>query len=128
MPKTSFHATARAVFKEWLRVKGYTDGDHKVEFIQEMGALLNRMKREQQPDLTPVDLERCQVEVREGSFMSLGPRGMVRCHKQPSVIVKELKKGKDGKTGSMSMCSDCFIKFQKFTEDWEKTHKVVKYL
>ncbi len=35
------------------------------------------------PDLIPPDFERCQCERKEGSFMTLGPRSMVRCKSAP---------------------------------------------
>lgn len=57
--------------------------------------------------LTPPDLERCQAEVKEGSFMTLGPRSYRRCANQPAVIVTEVQPGADGQRGSMSLCLSC---------------------
>jgi hypothetical protein len=53
--------------------------------------------------LAPVDLARCQAERREGSFMTFGPRSMVRCDRAPVFVVTERKKGKDGRKGAMSV-------------------------
>lgn len=58
-------------------------------------------------DLIPPDYDRCQAEQREGSFMTLGPRRMVRCEKPPVWLAVELKAGKDGERGSMTLCNDC---------------------
>lgn len=58
--------------------------------------------------LTPPDLAQCQAEIREGSFMTLGPRSMIRCTNKPSVIIEEKEPNpKDGLRGSMSLCPDC---------------------
>lgn len=59
------------------------------------------------PALIPPDLSRCQAEVREGSFMTLGPRQMVRCSNAPRWIAFEAVPGEDGRQGSMSLCDDC---------------------
>lgn len=62
----------------------------------------------------PPDTERCQVERLEGSFMTLGPRRMVRCDRAPTVVVKEVQTdAKDGERGSMSMCDQCLDVFRK---------------
>ncbi len=61
--------------------------------------------------LTPPDLERCQAEWKSGSFMTFGPRHMVRCEKAPIVIVTETKKDEHGRQGSMSLCQDCLEVF-----------------
>lgn len=57
--------------------------------------------------LIPPDRKRCQGEQREGSFMTLGPRALVRCLKAPVVIATETKPGEDGRRGSMSLCAEC---------------------
>lgn len=61
--------------------------------------------------LIPADRERCQVEYKEGSFMTLGPRSMVRCANRPVYVVTETKPGPDGECGSMSMCEEHYKKF-----------------
>jgi hypothetical protein len=38
--------------------------------------------------------------------MTLGPRQIVRCPKEPTVIVKENKPAVDGMRGSMSLCDE----------------------
>ena len=62
--------------------------------------------------LTPPDPARCQAEMREGSFMTLGPRAMIRCSNAPTVIVTENELGSDGQCGSMSLCPDCLEVFR----------------
>jgi len=57
--------------------------------------------------LTPADKKRCQAEIRQGSFMTLGPRSLVRCRNKPEVIATENEPGKDGLHGSMSLCTEC---------------------
>jgi hypothetical protein len=57
--------------------------------------------------LIPPDPARCQAEIREGSFMTLGPRAFVRCTATPTVIVTEAVAGEDGQRGSMSLCDAC---------------------
>jgi hypothetical protein len=61
--------------------------------------------------LIPADHERCQVEYKEGSFMTLGPRSMVRCVRKPIYVVTEKEPGPDGQRGSMSMCEEHYQKF-----------------
>jgi hypothetical protein len=66
--------------------------------------------------LIPPDLERCQAEIQEGSFMTLGPRNWTRCTNKPKVIIAERYPGKDGKQGSMSLCESCLAVFEsKYT-------------
>jgi hypothetical protein len=66
--------------------------------------------------LIPPDLKRCQAEIHEGSFMTLGPRSWVRCTNKPKVVVAERYPGKDGKQGSMSLCESCLAVFEsKYT-------------
>jgi hypothetical protein len=58
--------------------------------------------------LTPPDLERCQAEIIEGSFMTLGPRSRSRCEAVPTVVVTEKKPPEGSKLkGSMSLCASC---------------------
>lgn len=70
-------------------------------------------------DLIPPDLKRCQAEHREGSFMTLGPRRMVRCDKPPVFLAVEIIAGKDGRRGAMSLCLDC-AKVMMDVEDLRK--------
>ncbi len=57
--------------------------------------------------LEPVDLNRCRAEIKEGSFMTLGPRKFVRCNSIPKYIALENVPGPDGLKGSMSLCEPC---------------------
>jgi hypothetical protein len=59
--------------------------------------------------LTPPDHKRCQAEWKEGSFMTLGPRSMIRCPNPPAIVVRERQPGKDGRRGSMSLCPACAV-------------------
>ena len=63
------------------------------------------------------DLQRCEVERLNGSFMTLGPRQLVRCENRPEYIVRGhpvLFGHEDTEhEGSMSMCSHCFGVFRK---------------
>lgn len=61
--------------------------------------------------LIPPDKNRCQSETLSGSFMTLGPREMVRCKRKPKVIAKENRPGEDGRRGSMSLCAECMAVF-----------------
>jgi hypothetical protein len=54
--------------------------------------------------LIPPDENQCQAEEREGSFMTHGPRSMIRCSERPDFIATENKPGSDGQIGSMSVC------------------------
>lgn len=65
------------------------------------------------PPLTPPDLQRCQADIREGSFMTLGPRKWERCKNRPSVIVRETEPGKDGLRGAMALCPGCLEQCRK---------------
>lgn len=56
--------------------------------------------------LIPPDLNRCQAEKCNGSFMTLGPRKTVRCTAEPTWIATEPKQ-KGRKRGSMSLCDSC---------------------
>jgi len=55
--------------------------------------------------LTPIDAGRCQAEIKEGSFMTLGPRAMQRCESVPSWVAVEIKDGK--LYGAMALCDSC---------------------
>lgn len=68
--------------------------------------------------LIPADTSQCQAMVKEGSFMTLGPRSWDRCTKKPTVVVSEEQPGKDGQKGSMSMCQECFEVFQLTLPQW----------
>lgn len=71
-------------------------------------------------ELEPVDASRCQAEVKSGSFMTLGPRCLVRCENVPVWIGVEIRNGEF--YGVMSLCDKCKkvceiqmpdVKFQK---------------
>ena len=56
--------------------------------------------------LTPPDLERCQTEWTDGSFMTLGKPTLRRCAERPLWIAKEKKAPSRGRSrGSMSVCA-----------------------
>ena len=52
--------------------------------------------------LIPPDPERCQTEWTGGSFMTFGPRPMVRCSERPTWIATQ----KAEPRGSMSLCDE----------------------
>lgn len=56
-------------------------------------------------ELGPVDVSRCQAEKKEGSFMTFGPRGLVRCKEKPIWLGVEVREGMF--YGAMSLCDDC---------------------
>lgn len=58
------------------------------------------------PPLIPPDSKRCQTEWQGGSFMTFGPRPMIRCDKTPVVIATEIKADEYGRHGSMSLCGE----------------------
>lgn len=58
--------------------------------------------------LIPADHHRCQVEYRGGSFMTFGPRPMVRCTAMPIIIARDPTTG-----GEMSMCGEHLDAFRK---------------
>ncbi len=61
----------------------------------------------------PPDRERCQAEIKEGSFMTLGPRNFQRCKEVPTVIATERAVNEEyGHKGSMSLCDACLKVFQ----------------
>jgi len=59
------------------------------------------------PRLIPPDRKRCQVEKRNGTFMSFGPTKLTRCKNRAEFIAQETKPGEDGRKGSMSLCGSC---------------------
>lgn len=54
----------------------------------------------------------CEVEQREGSFMTLGPRAMKKCDKPATVNVYEAGY-KGGKLGWMPMCDEHYWAFKQ---------------
>jgi hypothetical protein len=56
-------------------------------------------------ELDPIDATCCQAEIKEGSFMTLGPRQMRRCKNVPTCIAVVIKDGK--LWGGMALCDDC---------------------
>jgi hypothetical protein len=70
------------------------------------------MSKPKSKSLIQPDNERCQAEKLSGSFMTLGPRQMERCHNKPVVIAEESNPGEDGQKGSMSLCEECLIVFK----------------
>lgn len=60
------------------------------------------------PKLDPPDFDMCQAEIKEGSFMTLGPRKMVRCKDKPKWLVVEPKAHPPYTVrGSMTLCDKC---------------------
>jgi len=57
--------------------------------------------------LIPPDLQRCQAEIKEGSFMTLGPRSFERCNNEPTWIAAEAPRSDGEPSGSMSLCDSC---------------------
>ena len=65
-------------------------------------------KKPREAPLIPADPSRCQAEKLDGSFMSFGPRDMVRCPNQAVWIATECQSiREDGALGSMSLCQPC---------------------
>ena len=56
-------------------------------------------------ELEPIDASRCQAEVKEGSFMTFGPRQYVRCNNKPIWIAVDVREGIF--YGAMSLCDKC---------------------
>lgn len=55
--------------------------------------------------LIPVDPNRCQTEWKGGSFMTLGPRPMIRCKRKPAWVARETVPDPDYEgCGAMSLC------------------------
>lgn len=61
----------------------------------------------------PIQVNRCQTEWTEDSFMTLGPRETKQCNNKPSYIAVEKELRKDNSTGAMSLCEQCAQKFLK---------------
>lgn len=77
------------------------------------------MPNKQKP-LVPPDVTRCQAEIREGSFMTLGPRSMVRCPNKPVWLATEVEPGEDGRKGSMALCKDCAKVFMDWSDKYPR--------
>lgn len=60
-----------------------------------------------QTKLEPIDFTRCQAVIREGSFMTFGPRSQKRCEYEPSYVAIDKDPDEDGMRGGMALCSDC---------------------
>lgn len=74
--------------------------------------------------LIPPDLDRCQVEWKDGSFMTLGPRQWVRCDKPPTFVAKVKEPGKDGRRGSMAMCDEHRKVYEERSPGTATFHKI----
>lgn len=57
--------------------------------------------------IIPPDPDRCQAEIREGSFLTLGPRSYHRCKNEPIAIVTEEPREDELPPGCMSLCPGC---------------------
>ena len=115
--KEGHMAKAKQYRVERCPVKGMVavyDGTGKLMPAGRVAAVLNRTtakpKTKAPMPLIPVDMNKCQAEVR--SFMTLGP-GFARCCNAPSWIATEVKPGKDGQIGQMSLCDECKAQFIK---------------
>ena len=62
-------------------------------------------KQEEAIELEPVDVSRCQAEIKEGSVMTFGPRRFIRCEEKPIWIAVDVREGVF--YGAMSLCDDC---------------------
>ncbi len=67
--------------------------------------------------MIPVDINRCQGEILEGSFMTLRPRRFERCSNKPAYIAVESEPGADGNIGRMSVCEACKPELEKQRQD-----------
>lgn len=77
------------------------------------------MSKKRLAPLIPPDLNQCQAEILGGSFMTLGPRPMIRCKNSPVWIARENTPGEDGRKGSMSLCADCTLAMiRRFGKDY----------
>jgi len=88
--------------------------------------MATRKNKKPKPKLVPADPARCQAQIKEGSFMTLGPRQWGRCKAKPAVIVAEVKPGADGQRGSMSLCASCLAVFQRSWPDWQTAFTVAE--
>jgi len=85
-----------------------------------------KYKPKDEEGLTPPDLNQCQSMMKEGSFMTLGPRKYIRCTEKPIVIARENKPGPDGKIGRMSLCAECKEMFIKQMGEKHATFTPIK--
>ena len=77
--------------------------------------------------LEPIDTNRCQAERLCGSFMTFGPRKLIRCTNGPDFIATEKKPGKDGLVGAMSLCESCAEVMKKILgEDFATLSRIAK--
>ena len=77
--------------------------------------------------IEPIDIVECQAEQRTGSFMTLGPRPVVRCKNPPVYIAIEKKPGKDGLTGGTSLCRACStVMRERMGKDYANIFKFVR--
>ena len=56
-------------------------------------------------ELEPIDTTRCQAEIKEGSFMTFGPRSYQRCQRKPTWIAVDVRDSSF--YGAMSLCDEC---------------------
>jgi len=67
----------------------------------------------------PVDPKRCMAEVVGGSFMTFGPRPLVRCESIPTWVGREGKREDSDHRGEMSLCDECKQKCEEQCPDVE---------
>ena len=78
-------------------------------------------------EVEPIDVNRCQAEHKPGSFMTLGPRRIVRCKNIPIFIAIEKKPQKKGwPIGAMSLCDKCAEKMKEVMGENYATLLVIK--
>jgi hypothetical protein len=68
------------------------------------------------------DLNQCEAEKLSGSFLTLGPRSLVRCSNQPHYVVTSTPvmfgRAESGDPiGQMSMCGECFDVFKRVASE-----------
>ena len=63
--------------------------------------------------LKPIDPEKCQAEILEGSFMTFGRRRYSRCPNKPTWIAVEIKTD----TGFMALCDTCKKVFEIYVSN-----------
>ena len=56
-------------------------------------------------ELEAVGSQRCQAEIKSGSFMTFGRREMVRCKNKPFFVAFDIRDGEF--YGAMSLCDEC---------------------
>lgn len=66
--------------------------------------------------LIPPDPYQCQCLIKDGSFMTFGPRTQHRCKKRPTIVATEKREPEKGAgRGAMSLCDTCCEKMvEKF--------------